>query len=198
MKTKISFFLLFLIAFVSCTKDVPEREKKSAKSADEESVRKVIDNYFIAYNAGDIETAVDLLDPNYHGIVSDSIDVIGLDAAREDLLRYNRQYPEGKWEVKIEEITVSDGYSFVLSSGSFLMPNPLKKNQHRFIRKEAYVFYERIRLAGGKFSGTWQHPHLHMMNKNYNCHSISSHHLKSISGSRRMIPARVMLSGGGK
>lgn len=123
------FFLLFIIGFaISCTKEVPEREKKSGKSSEEAAVRKVIDDFFLAYNNGDVETAVVMLDQNYRGIVSDSIDVNGIDQAREDLLKYVRQYPNGKWQTNIEEITVGDNFAFVICSSSFMMPGPVEND----------------------------------------------------------------------
>lgn len=118
---------LFAFTFSSCTKEVREDEKKSIKTADEAAIREVIENYTTAYNTGDIETAAEFFDSNYHGIVADSSDIIGPEAMRDDLLQYRRQYPEGKWETKIEEITIGDGYAYVICSSSFLMPNPIEK-----------------------------------------------------------------------
>lgn len=142
-------FALSLLIF-ACTKEVPESERKSAKSAEELAIRKVIDNYFIAYNAGDIETAVELLDTYYHGIVSDSIDVTGIDSAKEDLLRYSRQYPEGKWETTIEEVTVGDGYAFVLCSSSFMMPDPIGKKPSPVYSERSMRVLKKDKITGWK------------------------------------------------
>ncbi len=124
MKNFILYFFILLILF-SCTKEVPETEKRNVKSIDETAVRELIENYFAAYNAGDIETAAEYFDNNYKVIATDSIDVVGYENAKEDLLQYYRQYPKGKWENNIEEITIGDGYAYVISSGSFLQPDPI-------------------------------------------------------------------------
>ncbi|MDP2035792.1 MAG: DUF4440 domain-containing protein [Ignavibacteria bacterium] len=126
IRTILLSFLLVL-TFSSCTKEVREDEKKSAKTADEAAIREVIENYTTAYNTGDVETAAEFFDSNYLGIVADSEDIVGPDAMRDDLLQYRRQYPEGKWETKIDEITIGDGYAYVICSSSFLMPNPIEK-----------------------------------------------------------------------
>lgn len=118
--------LLVLITLFGCTKEVPENDKRNIRSADEAYVREIIENYFAAYNAGDIETAAEYFDNDYKSISTDSIDIVGYEAAKEDLLQYYKQYPNGRWENKIEEIIIGDGYAYVVSSGSFLMPDPIQ------------------------------------------------------------------------
>lgn len=118
-------FILMIVLISACTKEVPEYEKKNIKTADEAAVRETIENYFTAYNAGDIETAAEFFDNNYKVISTDSLDIVGYENAKKDLLQYYKQYPKGKWENKIEEITIADGYAFVVSSASFMMPDPL-------------------------------------------------------------------------
>jgi uncharacterized protein (TIGR02246 family) len=117
--------ILVLLSISACTKEVPEYEKKNIKTADEAAVRETIENYFAAYNAGDIESAAEYFDDNYKVISTDSLDVVGYENAKEDLLQYHKQYPKGKWDNKIEEITIADGYAIVISSGSFMLPDPL-------------------------------------------------------------------------
>ena len=150
MIRKIGFLLIMVLSFASCTKEVPERERKASKSTEELNVRKVIDNYFIAYNNGDIETAADLLDANYRGIVSDSIDISGIDAAKEDLLKYSKQYPHGSWETKIEEVTIGDTYSFVLCTSSFLMPNPVEHKPTPFYSERSMRVLRKDKISGWK------------------------------------------------
>ncbi|MCX7874827.1 MAG: DUF4440 domain-containing protein [Melioribacteraceae bacterium] len=117
--------VLVLISFNACTKEVPENEKRNIKSIDEAAVREVIENYFAAYNSGDIETAAEYFDNGYKVIATDSLDISGYENAKEDLLQYHNQYPKGKWENKIEEIIISDGYAYVVASASFMQPDPL-------------------------------------------------------------------------
>lgn len=147
--TLFSFLLAF--TFSACTKEVREDEKKAAKTADEAAIREVIENYTTAYNAGDIETAVEFFDINYRGVVADSADIIGQDAIREDLLQYRRQYPEGKWKTRIEEITISDGYSYVLCASSFLMPNPIEQKLSPIYSERSIRILKKEKNQGWKF-----------------------------------------------
>lgn len=150
MIRKILSMLLLTVILFSCTKEVREDEKKSAKSADETAIREVIENYTTAYNAGDIETATEFFDTNYRAVVADSSDIIGTDDVREDLLQYRRQYPEGKWETKIEEVTIGDGYAYVFCASSFLMPHPIE-------RKLSPIYSERsIRILRKEKNQGWK------------------------------------------
>ncbi|MEJ5351217.1 MAG: nuclear transport factor 2 family protein [Melioribacteraceae bacterium] len=119
------YLSLILILFITaCTKEVPESEKKIAKTADEEAIRKLIDHFYTAYNSGDIETAVTLIDENYKGIAADSEDVVGVEALTKELYQYRKEYPEGKWEINIEELTVQNDLAYVIINGSFFVPGP--------------------------------------------------------------------------
>jgi ketosteroid isomerase-like protein len=126
MIRKVILSLLLVLATSSCTKEVREDERKSAKTADEAAVRELIENYTTSYNAGDIDTAIEMIDANYRGVVADSSDIVGQEAMRNDLLQYRRLYPEGRWVTKIEEVLVSDGYAYVTCTSSFMMPHPIE------------------------------------------------------------------------
>ncbi|MCL4549581.1 MAG: nuclear transport factor 2 family protein [Bacteroidetes bacterium] len=121
MKRSLSILILIVIA-VSCTKEVPEGTKKVTKSADEINAAKTVEGFFSAYNSNDIEKAISFCDPEFKEVVPDSDDVVKLDGLRNDLLRYKKQYSDGKWEVSIEEVTVSGDMGYVMTKGSFMMP----------------------------------------------------------------------------
>ncbi len=148
--------LVFLIVISACTKEVPEAEKRPAKTADETAVRQVIENFVAAYNAGDLEAAVSLFDDAYLGILPDSVNIMGKSEVRNDLLQYLKQYPDGKWEMKIEEVNVSDGYAFAICNGSFLMPDPLEGKMNpiysersiRILKKDKYEGWKIYRFLG--------------------------------------------------
>jgi len=151
MIRKTMFLLIVsLLLLTACTKEVPERERKSRESSETISVRNVIDNYFTAYNAGDIETAAELLDINYRGIVSDSIDVNGIDEATADLVKYSKQYPKGVWESKIEEVIVGEGYAFVLCASSFLMPGPIENKPAPIYSERSMRILKKDKIYGWK------------------------------------------------
>ncbi len=126
----ISFGILFLLTIASCTKEVPETEKKLLKSSGEKSAEETIKNFAAAYNDNNIEKAVSFFDNNYKGAVGDSDYMTGLDSLREDLMQYRKQYPEGRWEINIDETIIAGDYACVLTTGSFLMPDPIEKKMN--------------------------------------------------------------------
>ncbi len=147
-----SIVCLFLIAliFSACTKEVKENEKISAKTVEEALIRELIDNYTHAYNTGDIESAIELIDANYRGIVADSSDVLGKEGLHDDLLQYKRQYPDGKWETKIEEVVIGNDYAYVFSSSSFLMPHPIEQNLSPIYSERSVRILKKEKTQGWK------------------------------------------------
>ncbi len=127
MKRSLSILLLILV-MISCTKEVPEGTKKISKSADEVNAAKTVEDFFTAYNSNDVEKAISYCDTDYKEAIPDSDDVVGIDGLRNDLVRYRKQYPDGKWEIKIEEVTASGDFAYVMSKGSFMMPSPIAGN----------------------------------------------------------------------
>lgn len=121
MKRYLSFLLIIVFA-VSCTKEVPEGTKKISKSADEVSAEKTVKDYFDAYNSTDIEKAISFCDPDFKEVLPDSDDIVKIEGLKNDLLRYQKQYPKGKWDVTYEEVTVSGDMGYVMTKGSFMMP----------------------------------------------------------------------------
>ncbi len=122
-----SILILLTVVFISaCTKQVPEGEKKLSRSSEEMAVEQTIMNFVEAYNSNDIEKAITFFESDYRGMVSDSDDVVGLDMLGNDLIQYRKQYPGGKWEIKIDEVNISGELAYVFTSGSFLMPDPIE------------------------------------------------------------------------
>lgn len=118
--------LSIIILISACTKQVPEGEKKLSRSSEEMAVEQTIMNFIEAYNSNDIEKAITFFESDYRGVVSDSDDVVGLDMLRNDLIQYRKQYPGGKWEIRIDEVNISGELAYVFTSGSFLMPDPIE------------------------------------------------------------------------
>ena len=129
MKRTLSFLLL-VIGIIACTKEVPEGTKKISKSAEEITAAIIVEDFFVAYNSNDVEKAISFCDADYKEVLPDSDDVVGINGLRNDLARYRKQYPEGKWEIKIEETIVSGEFAYVMSKESFLMPAPVAENMN--------------------------------------------------------------------
>ena len=133
-----------------CTKDVPETEKRISKTLEEESIIQTIKDFVVAYNNNDIEKALSLFDSNYKGVAVDSDEFAGVDALRNELINNRKQYPEGKWEINVDEINISGEFAYILSSGSFLMPDVIEK-------KMSPVYSEKsIRILKKNKNGIWK------------------------------------------
>jgi len=145
------YLSLILILFITaCTKEVPESEKKLAKTADEEAIRKLIDHFYTAYNSGDIETAVTLIDENYKGIAADSEEVVGVEALTNELYQYRKEYPEGKWEINIEELTVQNDLAYVIINGSFFVPGPSVEKMNPIYSERSIKILKKDKNEGWK------------------------------------------------
>ena len=146
---KIIFTSLLLI-ITACTKEVPETEKNLSKSLEEKSARETIENFVAAYNSNDIAKAVSFFEADYKGVVADSDDVVGLDALSNELVSYRKQYPEGKWEIKIDEILISGELAYVFTSGSFLMLDPIEKKMNPIYSERAIRILKKQKNDGWK------------------------------------------------
>ena len=146
--------LLLILAvglfFTSCTKEVPETEKKSAKSTEEESVRHTIENFAASYNAGDIEKTVSLFESDFRGTTGDAEEVAGIDALRNDLTQYRKQYPEGQWEINIAELDASGELAYVFTNSSFLMPDPIEKKMNPIYSERSVKILKKQKNNGWK------------------------------------------------
>jgi len=146
---KLLFASLLLITS-ACTKEVPETEKKFSKSFEEKSAKETVDNFISAYNSGDIDKALSFIDANYKGFAADSDNIEGLESFRTDLNHYRKQYTEGKWEIKFDEVTVAGEIAYVLTSGSFLMPDPIEKKMSPIYSERALRILKKQKNDGWK------------------------------------------------
>lgn len=143
-------FTSLLLILSACTKEVPETEKKLSKSIEEKFLIETIDNFISAYNANEIEKAISYFDTNYKGFTTDSDDIEGVDALRNDLIHYRKQYPDGKWEIKYEEVTVAGEFAYVLTSSSFLMPDPIEGKMNPIYSERAIRILKKQKSDGWK------------------------------------------------
>ncbi|MCX6169366.1 MAG: hypothetical protein NTX65_08500 [Ignavibacteriales bacterium] len=124
--SKSILILSIIILFSACTKQVPEGEKRLVRTSEEKAVEQTVMNFIDAYNSNDMDKAVSFFESDYKGIISDSDDVVGVDMLRNELIQYKKQYPAGKWEIKIDEIDFSGELAYVFTTGSFLMQDPIE------------------------------------------------------------------------
>jgi len=142
--------LTLLILVPSCTKDVPETEEKIAKTTDEDNARMTIQNFVDAYNINDLEKAMSFFDSDYKGVVADSDDLAGVGALRQELVNSQKKFPEGKWELMVDEINLSGEFAYLICSGSFLMPDVIEKKLNPVYSEKS------IRILKKQKDGSWK------------------------------------------
>ena len=142
--------LMFLALITACTKDVPEAEKKIIKSADDDNARITIKGFADAYNRNDLEKALSFFDFDYKGVVADSDDLAGVNAYRNEIINSQKKFPEGKWEIKIDEGDISGEFAYFVCSSSFLMPDVIEK-------KLSPIYSEKsLRILKKQKDGSWK------------------------------------------
>ena len=142
--------LTFFVLVTACTKDVPEAEKEMIRTADNDNARKAIQSFADAYNSNDLEKAFSFFDMDYKGVVADSDDLAGVDALRNEMINSQKRFPEGKWEIIIDEVNISGEFAYFICTGSFLMPDVIEK-------KLSPVYSEKsIRILKKQKDGSWK------------------------------------------
>ena len=147
---RILIFTSLLLIITACTKEVPEAEKKLSKSFEEKSARETVENFVEAYNSNDIAKAASFFENDYRGVAADSDDVVGIDALKNELITYKKQYPDGKWEIKIDEVFISGELAYVFTSGSFLMLDPIERKMNPIYSERAIRILKEQKNDGWK------------------------------------------------
>ena len=140
--------LVLLIA--GCTKQIPEGEKKISKTAEENNVINTIDGFISAYNSNDIKKVLSFFDNDFKGVIPDSDNVVGLTEVKNAFNSLMKHYPDGKWNIKCEEVNISGEFAYIMTFGSFMVFDPVEK-------KINPVYSERsIRILKKQKDGTWK------------------------------------------
>ena len=147
---KLIIVISVILITAGCTKQTPEGEKIISKSIEENNVINTIDSFISAYNFHDIEKSISFLDLNYKGVVVDSDNVIDISEAKNAFYNLMKHYPDGKWNIKCEEVNISGEFAYVMTIGSFMVSDPIEN-------KIVPVYSERsIRILKKQKEGTWK------------------------------------------
>ena len=117
------FAFLFLLS--SCTKEVPESEKKTTKYIVDFEVRKVIDNISTHFNSREIDSALTSFSKDYSEFVPDADSARSLNVLKNDWQNFISQNPKGEMQTIIEDVFVSEGLAAVQTFTSYMVINPL-------------------------------------------------------------------------
>lgn len=121
MKTKIFSLVVLILLLSSCTKEVPEYERKLNSNVDENEVRKKIESYAESYNAGNPDALSNIFDESYVRITPEENDLVGIESFEKEISNYMSQYPGGKWKINIEQVDVSGELASVTTRSIFEM-----------------------------------------------------------------------------
>lgn len=148
----LSILSTFILAalLISCTKEVPESNKKTAKNADDVAITKTIDEFFLCYNSNNIDSLSFYMDEDYKGFIPDSDDAVGALSTMNDLKQYRKRYPDGRWEYKIEEINVGGDIAEVLTTASFMNPGPISGKLNPLYSERSIRILKRHKEDGWK------------------------------------------------
>ena len=119
--------LLIIISFVvSCTKEVPESEKKIARSTSENEIKSLIDSFVVSFNSGEFDKMHLYFAADYSGYIPDSDTAISLTEYKNELQKLHDRYPDGKLQVNVEDINVSEELAAVQTFSSFMTYDPIE------------------------------------------------------------------------
>jgi ketosteroid isomerase-like protein len=147
---KIFILLLLTIFAVSCTKEVPETEKKSSKATYEKDIRKIIETYADNFNAGKTEDSFILFSEDFKAVVPDSDNALDLTTYKDNLKRFKKQYPTGKLQITIEEVFLSEELGTVQLFTSYLAPDVLDGKLSPVYSERSILIFRKIKYDGWK------------------------------------------------
>ena len=125
MKKFIPFILLLVIA-ASCTKEVPESEKKIAKTTSEKEIKDLIEKFVTSFNSGEFEKLPLYFTSDYGGYIPDSDSALSSTEYQNELQKFHARYPDGKLLVNIENVYVSEDLAAVQTFSSFMTYDPIE------------------------------------------------------------------------
>ena len=145
------FIVLSAVLLLSaCTKEVPESDKKMAKSIDDKNVQETIDSYYHALNSGDIEKAASLMDNNFRGILPDMSEITGINSFKDNLKLFLAKYPGCKWDVKTTEINTYGDIAYSSTTASMTVNNQTTKKIDIYTEKAVRIL-KKQKNDGWKF-----------------------------------------------
>jgi hypothetical protein len=147
---KTFLFILLIVFVVSCTKEVPETEKKSAKTTYEKDIRKIFEAYADNFNSGNTEEVFVSFAENFKAVVPDSDNALDLTMYKDNLKRFRKQYPAGKLQITIEEIFVSEELGAVQLFTSFMAPDVLDGKLAPVYSERNIILLHKIKYDGWK------------------------------------------------
>ncbi len=123
---KIIPFILLLTLVVSCTKEVPESEKKLVKSTSEKEIKDVLESFVASFNSGEFDKIPSYFTDDFGAFIPDSDSAINLEEYKNELNKLRKRYPEVKLQVNVEGVYVSEDLAAAQTFSSYLANDPVE------------------------------------------------------------------------
>lgn len=145
----ITIFILTAV-LISCTKEVPEFEKKVAKNKSENEVRKIINDFQINFNDGKAEEAVLFFDENFSAYLPEVDTPINLLNYKNDILNFRLQRPGGKITIEIEDVFADQELAAAQILTSYMDWDPIENKQSPVYSERSVILLKRNKLESWK------------------------------------------------
>jgi len=148
---KLFLFISTIIFVVSCTKEVPETEKKLTKAVNEAEISKIIQDFQSSINSNDINAAINFLTEDFSSFVPDCDTAIDLYTFKNNLTLFKKQYPNGLIKIDIEEIFVSEELASVQTFTSYMNRDPVEEKMNPVYSERSIKLLRKQKLGSWKF-----------------------------------------------
>ena len=143
-------FIIGTILLTACTKEVPETEKKSTRSANENDIRNLFLTLESSYNDGVFEKTISEYTNDFCAYDPDSDSSVNLIDYKNELAGYKNRNQESRLKINIEGIFISDDLAAVQTFSSFMMYNPIEKKYSATSSRRSINLLRKIRNDGWK------------------------------------------------
>lgn len=124
---KIYVLLLLSLLFYSCTKEVPETEKKLSRTVSTNEIKQLFENFTSDVNSNNLDKIDSYFDGDFSSFVQDADSAVDLNSYKTNLVNFQKQYPAGKLQTNIEDIFVSEDLAAAQVFVSYMINDPVEK-----------------------------------------------------------------------
>ena len=127
---KIYVLLLLSLFFYSCTKEVPETEKKLSRTVSTNEIKQLFENFTSDVNSNNLDKIDSYFEGDFSSFVQDADSAVDLNSYKTNLVNFQKQYPSGKLQTNIEDIFVSEELAAAQVFVSYMINDPVEKGMN--------------------------------------------------------------------